>query len=66
METVKDHVDYYKQYAVRYMIADETTRKASKDHWTKCHARNIASGREDLIIFSAKILAAIALADTMI
>ncbi len=59
-------MNYYKDYFLRYIAADEATRAESRQHWLKCHAHNIASGREDLIIFSAKILAAISLADDML
>jgi hypothetical protein len=42
---------------------DDNTRKASREHWIKCHKKNVDSGREDMIIFSGSILAMIALAD---
>ena len=56
-------MDYYKTHAIRYLLADENTKKASWEHWRKCHAENIKSGREDLIIFSARIIANMALVD---
>ena len=59
-------MDYYKTYMKRYLMADPETRAVSKKHWTKCHIENIVSGREDLIIFSAKILGAIAAAEELI
>ena len=59
-------MDYYKTYMTRYIMADTETRAASKKHWIECHIENIASGREDLIIFSAKILGAIAVAEELI
>lgn len=59
-------MDYYKTYMMRYLISDAETRAESKKHWTECHIKNIASGREDLIIFSAKILGAIAVAEKLI
>lgn len=59
-------MNYYKNYFLRYISANEATRKASRQHWLKCHAENVLSGREDLIIFSAKILASISLADDML
>ena len=59
-------MDYYKTYLMRYLMADAEARAASKKHWTECHIKNIASGREDLIIFSAKILGAIAAAEELI
>lgn len=59
-------MDYYKTFFARYINSDAETRAASRDHWIKCHIKNIESGREDLIIFSAKILAAITMADAML
>ena len=59
-------MDYYKTYMMRYIMADTATRAASKKHWTECHIKNMASGRDDLIIFSAKILGAIAAAEDLI
>ena len=56
-------MNYYEQYKERYAAADEETRKASKDHWQRVHAKNLASGRQDLIIFSAQILAMICTID---
>ena len=59
-------MNYYKDYFLRYISANKETREASRHHWLKCHAENVLSGREDLIIFSAKILASISLADDML
>ena len=59
-------MDYYKTYMMRDIMADTETRAASKKHWTECHIKNMASGRDDLIIFSAKILGAIAAAEELI
>ena len=58
-------MDFYKQYMVRYMMTDVETRKSEKQHWVKCHSENVASGRDDLITFSAKILGAIDVADEL-
>lgn len=58
--------DFYSSHTVRYIEADTQSRKESKDHWLRCHAENVASGREDMIIFSSKILAAISLAEAII
>lgn len=55
--------NFYKKYADRYRAADEQTRKASREHWTRTHAANMETGRNDIIIFSAQILAAIATID---
>ncbi len=59
-------MNYYKNYFLQYIAAPEAIREESRRHWLKCHAENVLSGREDLIIFSAKILASIALADDML
>ena len=59
-------MNYYKTYFFRYLHADEATRKASIEHWTRCHAKNVLSGREDLIIFSAKMLGSAVLAQKYI
>lgn len=56
-------MDYYKTFFIRYLASDERTRTESREHWQKCHIENVRAGREDLIIFSAKILAAIQVAD---
>ena len=58
-------MEYYKKYLVRYMLADAETRNAAKKHWIKCHKDNMKSGREDMIIFSAKMLASITLAEDL-
>lgn len=55
--------EYYKTYFFRYLKADQKTRAASINHWIKCHAENVLSERDDLIIFSAKMLAAALLAE---
>lgn len=51
-------MDYYKTYMVRYAAADDSMKAASRAHWTRCHIENLKSGRHDLIIFSAQMLAA--------
>ena len=56
-------MNYYEQYKERYAAADKETRKASREHWQRVHAENLASGRHDLIIFSAQILAMICTVD---
>ena len=50
-------MNYYEQAQMRYASATAEQRKASRDHWLKCHKENLESGREDLIIFSAQMLA---------
>lgn len=59
-------MDFYKQYMMRYMMTDTESRRSAKQHWVKCHLENVASGRDDLIIFSAKILGAIDIADEIL
>ena len=56
-------MDFYNTYILRYLLADDKTRQASRDHWLMHHKENVASGRNDMIIFSAQMLAAIDLAD---
>jgi len=51
-------MDYYKTHMVRYAAADDSMKAASRAHWTRCHIENLKSGRHDLIVFSAQILAA--------
>lgn len=58
--------DYYEYWLPKYMMADKATREASKKHWIKCHKENLKAKREDLIIFSAKMLATITLADELL
>lgn len=58
--------DFYLNHTIRYIESDEETRKASKAHWLKCHAENLASDRFDLWTFSAKILASFALAEMIL
>ena len=55
--------NYYATYAIRYYEADQQTRNDAKRHWQECHADNLRSGREDLIIFSAKMLGSIEMAE---
>ena len=57
-------MNFYEQYFIRYMCASDDMRRECKAHWEKCHSANVASGREDLIIWSGKILSMIALADS--
>lgn len=46
-----------------YLDSSEEDRQKSKSHWLKCHEENLKSGREDMIIFSAQILAMITKAE---
>lgn len=54
---------YYKTWFFRYLNATNETRQASINHWTKCHIENMASGRDDLVLFSGKMLGAALLAE---
>ena len=54
---------YYEDHFLKYLTAPQETRQASREHWLKCHAENLKNKRDDLIIFSAKMLASIDLAD---
>lgn len=54
---------YYETTRERYKNASPEMRAATRDHWTKCHRQNIESGRPDMIIFSAQILAGYDLID---
>lgn len=58
--------DFYITNTIRYLEADEQTRKETKAHWVQCHAKNIADDRYDLYIFSSKVLAGFALADAVL
>jgi hypothetical protein len=50
--------DFYLQYAARYAAQPPEAKKAAREHWTRAHAENLLSGRFDMIVFSAQILAA--------
>ena len=50
---------YYKQWAEMYRKCSKEQRKASKKHWINVHRENLKSERNDLIMFSASILAMI-------
>ena len=56
-------IDFYKERAIAYKKASDELRKQSRDHWIAVHRENLASGRDDLIMFSANVLAAYDLAD---
>lgn len=55
---------YYESVGERYRAASPELRAASKAHWIKCHRQNLESGRQDMIIFTAQILAQIAIVDS--
>lgn len=55
--------DFYNGQKQRYLHGTEEQRIESKNHWIKCHIKNLKDKRDDLIIFSAQILAMYVLAD---
>ena len=57
--------NFYYKYAAKYSTATADMKAEARAHWTRCHAENILSGRNDLIIFSAQILAAMDTADAI-
>lgn len=62
---------YYNTYILRYLMADQKTRQASKKHWLKCHRENIEKSNgsletDFLLQQSAMMLASISLADEYI
>lgn len=60
-------LDWYTRYFLMYVSASEENRRAAKKHWIECHKRNMAlNNRDDLTIYSAKILASIALAEDVL
>lgn len=56
-------LDFYQTTAIRYFEADAETRKASKEHYQRCHLKNLAERRDDLISFTARILSVYSLVD---
>lgn len=57
-------MDFYRRYQEMYLVADEKTRQAAKAHWLRVHAENLRKeNRNDLVIFSAQVLAAILLVE---
>ena len=53
----------YKYWEAAFRACNLEDREKSKNHWLKCHEENLKSGRHDLIIFSAQILAHIAIVE---
>lgn len=56
-------MNYYERYYRYFLESSDEMRQKSKAHWLEKHEENLKSGREDLIIFSASILAQICLAE---
>lgn len=50
-------MNFYKNWEYAFRACNQEDREKSKNHWLKCHAENLESGRYDLIIFGAQILA---------
>lgn len=59
-------MEFYNSYILRYLLATNEVRQASKDHWLKCYREAIESGDDFLIDRDARMLASIALADDYI
>ena len=59
-------MNYYERYYRYFLESSDEMRQKSKAHWLEMHAENLKSGREDLIMFSASILAQICLAEKII
>lgn len=57
---------FYERYFMQYITATPEKREEAKKHWISCHKQNIMNKRDDLIIFSSKILAMIDLAQDYI
>lgn len=57
-------MDFYKNQMENYRKASQEAKEASKRHWIRCHRENLNSGRNDLIIFSARIIANMAIVDS--
>ena len=55
---------YYETVGERYRSASPELRAASKAYWIKCHRQNLESGRQDMIIFTAQILAQFAIVES--
>ena len=50
------NTQFYERYFLMYLEASQEQRDEAKRHWMMCHRQNIKADRQDLIIFSAKIL----------
>lgn len=59
-------MDFYNRYFLAYLDATEDKRTEALAHWTRCDKKNRESGREDLWIFSTKMLYTIIMAQTVI
>lgn len=59
-------MDFYEAYLARYLEAEPSVRAASKEHWLKNHKANLKSKVHEQVIFSAQILAMIALGDSIL
>ena len=60
-------LDFYESTIIRYIEADEKTRKEYKSHYQEMHAMNmLLDGRGDLTMFTGGILASISIAEAII
>lgn len=57
------YTNYYIEQGKRYKAASEELKKASRAYWTRIHAKNVKTGRADLIMFSGQVLAQYDLVD---
>ncbi len=57
-------MNYARTYFLRYLAANEETRKESKNHWLNIFTREFSDGKDYSL--SASILAVISLADDVI
>ena len=57
---------FYERYFLMYITATQENRDAARKHWILCHKQNVMDKRDDLIIFSSKVLAMIDLAQDYI
>lgn len=56
-------MNFYERYYYRYSSSDDAMKAKCREHWEKAHAENLASNREDLMCFSARMLEMMDLAD---
>lgn len=50
-------MEFYKTYYNRFCSADAEMKEATVAHWRRVHADAIRDKNEDMIVFSARILA---------
>lgn len=60
---MKNKFNFYDSFMIRYAESDPITRAESKNHWINCHIDAVTNGKQDVIIWTAQILAKIAIVD---